>query len=693
MEKTIYGNPVLKSSYTEKEYSLVKDADIYVSCDGDDSAPGTFDNPVRTFSRAAELVREIKTTTNKEITAAFKAGEYGALKKVCLGEEDSGSEKAPVTYCAYGDGDVIFNNGVTIRKNDFSPLSEDEKKYFSKEAADKIFSFDLSDYYPQGLPEEANIFGPSEPIWEARNPNKENGLDKYYQFMCDTLDDSKKNHYDPLLKANPPLSDFLDGIDNFSGGKCSGYIMYGWRVNTFGIESYDKETKILRFNKVPKDFLTGPDDDDSGAGIRTPQMNLDEIYISNLPSLLDSDGEYWYNRKTNILYVYNPGEEYNIGIHGGFVKADNACNINFKKLSFRNDLGEDAFEMNGCRNISIDECIFEGITGGKNVITLDTCENISVSSCEFSCFTGHCIVNRTNTHLDTLKSHNIIFDNNYVHDFGLSTTFDNQAVVAGGVGMIISHNIFRNSPNGAIKLTGNEAVIEYNVFDNMMMSTQDYGIIYSYYAILNRQNQIRYNLFCNMKDRGAQYGIYFDDYSQDQCVYGNIFYKCGASGIVPHNSRDLDIHDNFFYDTNISISGGGLYDLETGKFNEKELEGTNIWEEFFKRYNSIPKEGENGYEVWKSHYPTLYAYYVDKENVSERNCIFCHYNRICDNLMVGASPFNHAEMSEKVSDFHNNISDPECSLPSVFTDAEHGDYTVREDSTFFKIPFDKIGRY
>ncbi|MBR3990727.1 MAG: S-layer homology domain-containing protein, partial [Clostridia bacterium] len=72
-----YNKPAVKSHYTEPEYPLVDNADIYVATDGDDSNPGTFDAPIASFNRAVELVREIKQTkTSGDIIVAFKAGDY-----------------------------------------------------------------------------------------------------------------------------------------------------------------------------------------------------------------------------------------------------------------------------------------------------------------------------------------------------------------------------------------------------------------------------------------------------------------------------------------------------------------------------------------------------------------------------------------------------------------------------------------
>ena len=127
-----YNTPHAISQYTEPEYPLVTDADVYVATDGSDSNPGTFDLPVATFERARDLVRGIKADTSRpegEIVVAFKAGVYAAPQNLTFTAEDSGTEASPVVYCKYGDGDVTFSAGVTIPLGEFAELTGAEKEF------------------------------------------------------------------------------------------------------------------------------------------------------------------------------------------------------------------------------------------------------------------------------------------------------------------------------------------------------------------------------------------------------------------------------------------------------------------------------------------------------------------------------------------------------------------------------------
>ncbi|MCQ2477470.1 MAG: hypothetical protein MJ125_06540 [Clostridia bacterium] len=97
--------------YTVKETAVTDNADFYVSPDGNDENDGSFDSPFATVERARDAVRSIDKTGLDGITVAIKAGDYRILS-LEFTAEDSGTENCPVTYCAYGDGEVIFNGGI-----------------------------------------------------------------------------------------------------------------------------------------------------------------------------------------------------------------------------------------------------------------------------------------------------------------------------------------------------------------------------------------------------------------------------------------------------------------------------------------------------------------------------------------------------------------------------------------------------
>jgi hypothetical protein len=104
---------------------VAADADVFVAPAGNDqwtgrlaaaNAQGT-DGPVATIQRAQELVRELKGAQPDRATpivVALRGGNYWLSAPLTFGVEDSGTEKAPVVYQAYGDEQPVISGGVAI---------------------------------------------------------------------------------------------------------------------------------------------------------------------------------------------------------------------------------------------------------------------------------------------------------------------------------------------------------------------------------------------------------------------------------------------------------------------------------------------------------------------------------------------------------------------------------------------------
>ncbi|MBR3991805.1 MAG: S-layer homology domain-containing protein [Clostridia bacterium] len=680
-----YNSPVPISTYTEPEYPLVTDADVYVATDGDDTNPGTLEAPVKTFERARGLVREKKATATDEIVVAFKAGDYGTLDSLTLTSEDSGTEAVPIRYCKYGDGDVTFNNGVTLKKEEFEPLTEDEKSMFPASAQDGVMKLDLDGYFPDGMPDGLAIFGDDGLIWEARHPNKYNGIDDYMKNEM-VLPENKPNYYGMTFTILPPLSSrVLDKVSHFKNMKITGYIMYGWRVDSLYIKEYDKDTHVVTIDdtRLPDDFWS--------AGIRTPQMKLDEIYVENSPDFLDVAGEYWYDPDTNVIYVYDPCDEYNIGLGGNFLTFDGANYISLTGLAFRNGRDSVAVDVMDSSHITLDRCAISGVD--RPVEATGASDWLTVTGCEFSRYVRNGIKLRQTQHWTTLESNHVVIDNNYFHDYGLSKIFANPAISDSSIGARISHNLFRNSPNGAVTM-GTLSVIEYNIFDNMMTSTQDFGVLYANSTITEgRRNVVRYNLFLEMNDmNGATYGLYMDDFTQDQYIYGNLFYKCGGCGVMLHLARDQFVYENAFIYSNLSTNDLVYFDFEKGKVRDGLLPDGTGWEGLYNSYyNKRVNEGEEGYEIWKATFPSLYAFEPDIENPYVYTSIFCPWDSIHNNAVIDGN-FRVLQEIIDYGEVYDNMILTDDENP-YFVDPTNGDYRLKDGVDFFYIPFEEMGRY
>jgi hypothetical protein len=254
---------------------------------------------------------------------------------------------------------------------------------------------------------------------------------------------------------------------------------------------------------------------------------------------------------------------------------------------------------------------------------------------------------------------------------------------------VIEHNLFRNASHGAINFGDTVGLlIQYNVFDNMMMTTSDYGAVYTYQEVTHRDNAVRYNLFTNIRAAAGQYSIYLDG-SYGVEVYGNLFYNGGDHNVVFNGGRDNDVHDNITISNrhlgDFLMYNPGPYSVAIGDGGEEDTE------QLIVNLGDKPEEGERGYDVWKSRWPILYEYNMDMASAGEFNSFYSTINYVKNNKFIGSRDdfgkyydlFGVKENNEKFEITEN----------PYFADPTHGDYTVvKGEEQFGTIyEFDKFG--
>lgn len=90
-------------------------ADYFVSSEGRDDNPGTKKKPFQTLERARVAVQKTKNENKGEaVTVWLREGLYQFDKTIEFMPEDSGTEKAPVTYAAYSGEKVVVSGGRSI---------------------------------------------------------------------------------------------------------------------------------------------------------------------------------------------------------------------------------------------------------------------------------------------------------------------------------------------------------------------------------------------------------------------------------------------------------------------------------------------------------------------------------------------------------------------------------------------------
>ena len=540
-----YNEPVTISHFKEPEYPLVTDADFYVGTNGSDENDGSFERPFRTFNKAVGAVRELKKAkTRGDITVAFFAGEYGRLS-VSMTEEDSGSPDQRITYCKYGDGDVVFSGGFEVTEADLRSLDEEDKKLFSPDAAPKIRKADISASLDSYDPASLLIFGDDGDLTLARYPNlNADRTDAFAVQVGYTVD--------PVhIRFNSP--DFIKRVAGYHKPEdvyLYGYLTTGWYkdlLETSGYET-DPATGSLDF------IITHPEKARMGH-LRFRELDgfdsefWNKTVTVNASEELDAKGEYWIDPETKTFYVYDPSGTYRFTGGGDMIVADRACYITFKGLSFKNAGGYMIRAGGHPRGMTVDGCSFFGcaakqmvtVEGGQTGVPFD----VTVKNCEFSSAASTalaiCGLNADDI-FDT--GANVIIDNNL---FTLTNLRDgnNGAVKIRVPSARVTHNEFRKCYWEGIDFRESlDMTAEYNVFDRVCYNGDDTGAVNNYSSVDRCGNVVRHNLFVNIHGgTNGRFCLYLDDSTGTE-TYSNLFYRVDFTAMNNGISKYNVFRDN-----------------------------------------------------------------------------------------------------------------------------------------------------
>ena len=677
--RLVYSDPVYKNKFSEHKYAGVESADIYVAVDGNDNNPGTKDKPLATFEAAKAKVRSIKK--DGERVVAFMAGNYGNLS-VSLNAEDAGTEKSPIKYCAYGDGDVIFNNGILIEESELQPISDSEREFFGdKVNVSLIKKADLTGKIDK-FTSRTTVFSGSSTLHEARFPNmKPDGTDAYYSNFTTTVDPYSS------IKLLGPLKEVVDGFKTTKGMKISGYLRTGWLVDTFPVKSWDSDNSIITF-----DFENCTFDN----GYKLDQFELmyegrttDLVFFHNLADQLDIKGEYWFNEETKQLYIYDAKGDYAISAGPSFININYCDYVSLAGFDFSCSSGNVVSVMVS-HHVNISDCTISYISGNQCIYSWGSDYNIYEYNEVFNFICGG-IMSNEGGDLNTLEeSHNVI-RNNYVHDFGHPSYFSSSGgiILWNSVGSVAEHNILENGVHGGITFSGVDNYIRYNVLDNMVSNTKDYGAVYGG-GKAHRGNKICYNLIMNMDTNKEAYGIYIDECGAGQEVFGNIFHNAGAHAVTLNGGRENDIHDNVTINTDagdLLMSNPGMYDLIVlGTLDEETIKAHQTYAHLI---SERAAEGTSGYDAWKKRFPEVYNFNIDPTKIGDSDCLFTTVNFVKNNTVIG-STLEFGETYEKFAVKENNKAYT-LENGNFFNDPTHGDYTFKKGMELIDFDFSKLG--
>ena len=702
-------SPVGFSEYKEEERGLVNKANFYVSPKGNDKNSGTLKKPFKTIERAQAAVRKLDKKGLNGITVAVMAGEY-RVKSLEFIKADSGTAGCPVTYCAYGDGEVIINGGITLEPSSFKAVTDsDVLSRLSDDAKENVLCADLKAYgltkadwgkiYTIGSYNTAakydgdwvgdiysELFINDKRQTLARYPD-EGWLktDKVLHTGCGRESDGAltavenwddiRNPDTDVYQISAALTERISSWRTLDDVWMFGFFKYDWADASSPIGEFNAEKRSLS----PKFVSTYGTKEDA------------PYYFFNVFEELTAPGEWYLDRENGILYVY-PDSDINTSTIDFSVTTETVIKINADHLTF------DGFTVKGTRgdgisgsgnNITVQNCLIKNVAG--NALILNGSNNLAFAN-EIT-HTGKGGIYLDGGDRETLTAGNSRAENNLIHDWSEIYQTYQPAVTLGGVGNICSHNEIYNSPHEAITYGGNNHIIEYNHIHDVCLLSDDAGAIYAGRRWDFYGTEIRYNLIYNVgSGEHRPCGIYLDDALSGQTVYGNILVNVPSIGLHLGGGRDLTVKNNIVInseDRAISYDSRARDGVFGGWFTHSSQKNGDMWQLLF----DSPWQSE----IWQKAYPAMQNFSSDFDNTDSPDFVPNPANSVVSGNIIINSKGSIGDISndaDRFSDISGNILLKTNQADDYFTDYESGDYSLKNVPDGFEtIPMEKIGRY
>lgn len=285
-------------------------------------------------------------------------------------------------------------------------------------------------------------------------------------------------------------------------------------------------------------------------------------FLQNSPLTLDQNGEWYFNPSSRKLRVYSTTNPNSINIKASVVNdlafVDNKNNITFDNISFQGG-DENAVKIQNSQNIRIQNCDvnFSGIQGISGVSS----SNVIVENTSFD-NTNNDAIEFYNTSNSTLKNNNIR-NTGLIGGMGLSNNQQYEAIFMEGSNNTIEANRVENTGYSAITFHGEGALVKNNFVNYFCLTLDDGGGIYGWGDMDKYNRLIIGNIVLNGigVHEGTIYpfstgasGILIDDRTAHIEFRNNTVANCSRNGIYIHNSRDMTVIGNTFFNSMTQIS-------------------------------------------------------------------------------------------------------------------------------------------
>ena len=595
------------------------------------------------LQEAREHVREVlaENSPPQEIVVHIPEGIYKSEEFVFTDADCS--DHTHIRYEA--DGNVIIHGGLSIPKECWKRPDKDMAARFAQAACDHICMVDLFEY------------GLSEADWGAMQAIGAYETSAKYTDVpggscCQVFCGDKR-----MSIARYPNEGYLelDAIaDVGEAGEFPNQNYYKeWdhcKDPRGGIYIIDRETnaRIMNWKDADTAWMFGYfywdwADSSTPIAVDTEHRRVFPRYVSrfgakagglyylyNVPEELDTEGEWYLDRKSAKLYFYPPKDAQTIDFCWNdkpLISCSNVKNLTFSGLTLQGTMG-DAISCQG-DSVQFLNLEIKGI-GGTGIV----CEgkNNLVEKCDIS-HTGRGGVYLSGGCRKKLIPGNNRVTNCYIHEFSEVYQTYQPGVMLEGVGNQCDHNEIAYTPHFAIWYKGNEHLIEYNHIHHAVLMSSDAGAIYAGFDWAANGCVIRYNRIEHIGANGFEpHGIYWDDGHSGQTAYGNLLIHIKKDGFLVGGGRENVVKGNVIIDCEVPV-----------QYDDRNREGfvRDGWAraavntpdaKSWRNLREVPFDTE---EIWKQKYPRLAKIITDFTKCDEPDFpVNPSYSEVCDNIII-----------------------------------------------------------
>ncbi|MBN2507182.1 MAG: right-handed parallel beta-helix repeat-containing protein [Verrucomicrobia bacterium] len=543
-------------------------AQWHVSADGADTHPGTPDRPFATLERARDEIRRLKqrgALPAGAVAVVVHGGHYAVARPFVLTAEDSGTADAPIVYRAAAGEIPVFRGGA--RLTGFTPVRDAEiLRRLPEEARGRVWQADLKAQGITSVP-PVRVGGFASGATFQSHPAFELFFDGEAMPLARWPNEGFVNVVEvrgPTRQTGHGPAGCKEGILTYAGDRPArwaedrdillyGYWFYGWADSYERVEAIDPGKRQIT---LARPFHT--------YGYRAGQP-----YVAmNLLSEIDQPGEWYLDRQHLLLYFYPPSPpsgaliEASLASHP-LVELKEVSHVTFERLTW--ELGG----TDGLRASGGAYCLLAGCTVrrlGGNGLEFNGGTDHGVLSCDFESL-GRGGVVMTGGNRKTLAPGRHFVENCHIRDLSRLDRTYTPAVLLNGVGNRIAHNLFHDIRSSALRVEGNEHLVEFNEIARVVLESDDQGGVDMFGNPTYRGNVYRFNYFHHVgswqhprqaPDCG-QAGIRLDDMISGTLIYGNLFRRCAAGrlgfgGVQIHGGKDNWIDHNLFVDCATAVS-------------------------------------------------------------------------------------------------------------------------------------------